>query len=103
MHDARITIAGEPALNPRKTELRDGKLVLLLKPWSDEAKIMEAWFKIARTPGEDFRRNVLVEFSERKRFRLLKAYPSVRRNVEDGIGRERIEYVIFYGELEKIP
>lgn len=103
MRDARITIAGKPALNPRKAELKDGVLVLTFKPWSEDAKIMEAWFASARTPGDDYERKVLVEFDRHRRIRLLRAFPSACRTGEDEIGRERIVFEVHYSDLERIP
>lgn len=101
MHDARIIIAGTIILNPRKAELGT-RLVLRFKLRSDDEQAMEAWFASARTPGEDFKREVVVEFGRRRRVRLTDAYPSIRRSVQDQIGRERVEYVVLYSGKEDI-
>jgi len=101
MHDARVVIADTLVLSPRKTEL-SATLVLWFKPRSEDAHAMEAWFASARTPGDDFKREVKVEFGKRRRVRLADAYPSIRRTVTDQIGRERVEYVVRYSDREDV-
>jgi len=100
-YSARLTIGGDLVVNPRRAVL-DGKLTVRFKPNSEDLKIMDSWFAAARTPGEKFKREVLVEFEKRKRFRLHEAYPSIRRIVRDQIERERVEFVVRFTGKEKL-
>ena len=101
MHDARIIIAGTIILNPRGAELGT-TLVLRFKPGSEDAEAMEAWFTAARTPGDDFKREVVVEHRKRHAVKLHDAYPSIRRKAVDQIGRERVEYVVRFSGREDV-